>query len=806
LRRNIGATCNISKQFKNQKEEIMKKILLITLLALATVIVMAQQVERERVVMEIATGTWCGWCPGASVGADDMIANGHDVAVIKNQNGDPFANMYSNGRNSYYGISGYPTAKFDGVEEHAGGAQCPNPYGVYDSYLPKYNIRKAILSSFTIDMSGSQTGLAVNVTLVINKVASAATANCVVHLFITESHIQENWQGCMTELNHVNRLMVPGLDGTPLNLTNDEQTINLSFNLDGGWDQDHIELVAMIQNNTTKETYQATMSTLDELTPAPLIADFEASETMVCQGTNVIFTDNTQGSPSSWQWTFPGGTPSSSTQESPTVVYNTPGTYDVTLYVNDGFTNDEITKTAYITSSSEAPGTPGAPEGPDQLCKNPPNSDFTTSGSANAVLYDWEIDPVTAGFIMNDGNQSVTINFVNAFVGTASLKVKATNGCGESEFSDELIITVAESPTAYDVNGGGTVCEGASVEVEVTNSDTGIDYELFLDDEPTGYIITGTGDPITYSDITDSGVYTVFAFDPVSTCSAVMNNSVEAIIIPEPVAFNVTGGGAYCDGTSGVEIVLDGSELECDYELYLDDMPTSIIITGTGEPVIFENQTAEGSYTALGTTYLGSCTNFMEGTTAVTIIYMPETPEMPDGPDYIDLYYTSTSEYTTAGSANSTAYDWSIEPSGAGSVEIISLNTSEVTWDMSFLGTAMIKVKGVNECGESVWSEVLEVTVDNTVGFSEMGNDMGISISPNPTTGLVTLKARSNKVETVDLRVMNSFNAIIYQAENIKISKANSQLIDLGSAPAGIYFIYIKTSESTIIKKLIIQK
>ncbi|MCK5839908.1 MAG: PKD domain-containing protein, partial [Bacteroidales bacterium] len=478
----------------------MKKLLLITLLALATVIVMAQQVERERVVMEIGTGTWCGYCPGAAVGADDMVENGHDVAVIENHNGDSWANTYSNGRNAYYGITGYPTAMFDGVEEVGGGIPCPNPGGMYGSYLPKYNIRKAILSSFTIDMTGSQTGLAVNVTLVINKVASAATANCVVHLFITETHIQQNWQGCMTELNFVNRLMVPGLDGTPLNLTNDEQTINLSFNLDGGWDQDHIELVALVQNNTTKETYQATMSPLDELSPAPLVADFEASETLVCQGTNVLFTDNTQGSPSSWQWTFPGGTPSSSTQESPTVVYNTPGTYDVTLYVNDGFTNDEITKTAYITSSSEAPGTPGAPEGPDQLCKNPPNSDFTTSGSANAVLYDWEIDPVNAGFIMNDGNQTVTVNFVNAFTGTASLKVKATNGCGESEFSDELVIAVAESPNAYDVNGGGAVCEGASVEVEVTNSDTGIDYELFLDDEPTGYIITGTGDPITYSD------------------------------------------------------------------------------------------------------------------------------------------------------------------------------------------------------------------------------------------------------------------------------------------------------------------
>ncbi|MCK4678898.1 MAG: T9SS type A sorting domain-containing protein [Bacteroidales bacterium] len=40
----------------------------------------------------------------------------------------------------------------------------------------------------------------------------------------------------------------------------------------------------------------------------------------------------------------------------------------------------------------------------------------------------------------------------------------------------------------------------------------------------------------------------------------------------------------------------------------------------------------------------------------------------------------------------------------------------------------------------------------------------------------------------------------------MKISKAHSQLIDLGNAPSGIYFIYLETNESTIIKKLIIQK
>ena len=39
----------------------------------------------------------------------------------------------------------------------------------------------------------------------------------------------------------------------------------------------------------------------------------------------------------SWEWTFSGGTPSTSTLENPVVVYNAPGAYDVTLKVTDAF-------------------------------------------------------------------------------------------------------------------------------------------------------------------------------------------------------------------------------------------------------------------------------------------------------------------------------------------------------------------------------------------------------------------------------------------------------------------------------------
>ena len=58
-----------------------------------------------------------------------------------------------------------------------------------------------------------------------------------------------------------------------------------------------------------------------------------------CMNDTVQFVDHSavRLSSASWEWIFPGGTPSTSTLENPIVVYNSPGTYDVTLKVQDDF-------------------------------------------------------------------------------------------------------------------------------------------------------------------------------------------------------------------------------------------------------------------------------------------------------------------------------------------------------------------------------------------------------------------------------------------------------------------------------------
>lgn len=78
-------------------------------------------------------------------------------------------------------------------------------------------------------------------------------------------------------------------------------------------------------------------------------ADFMSDKKIICTGQSIQFTDQSYSLPvAGWSWTFPGGTPATSTVQNPTVVYNTPGTYSVSLTATRGADNQSTTKTGYI--------------------------------------------------------------------------------------------------------------------------------------------------------------------------------------------------------------------------------------------------------------------------------------------------------------------------------------------------------------------------------------------------------------------------------------------------------------------------
>lgn len=229
--------------------------------------------EREMVILEIGTGTWCTYCPGAQLGGDDLVNNGCSVAVVEHHgplgSGDPFATPISVARNAYYGINGYPTAVFDGVEFYVGG---DHTQSMYQYYLPIYQARKEIMSAFSVDIFGDHSGLNYNILVRLNKLAVIPPNwnNLVVHLTLTESDIPYSWQG-QTEVDYCERLMIPDQNGTPVDLINNTSLdVPLSFTLDAGWVTEKCQLAAFIQNLDTKEILQGDKVWLTDLLQVPV--------------------------------------------------------------------------------------------------------------------------------------------------------------------------------------------------------------------------------------------------------------------------------------------------------------------------------------------------------------------------------------------------------------------------------------------------------------------------------------------------------------------------------------------------------
>ncbi len=509
----------------------MKRIYFLFLLVALSGMVYSQQVPRNYVLVEIATGTWCGYCPGAALAADDLIENGDPAAIIENHYNDDFQNADSYARiKNYYDISAYPTANFDGSYDTVVWGH-PDT-SVYYLYKPIVDARIDIDSDFTLDIFGENDGDDYSIMLRLQDVGGYDGDNIKLRLALTESDIEYYWQG-LTELNFVSRRMIPNHNGTDLSeydLT-EITDIELDFTFNNSWDDQHCELVVFLQDDDTQEVLQSNKIGLTDLY-MPIIVDFTADVTTGCDGTVVNFTDLCVGEGDiTYEWTFDGGTPETSSEQNPTITYNSGGNFNVELTATDDHTTDTKTIGSYI-EISETPEQADIPEGESQVC-NGTATEYSVPYVQFADEWEWEITPEDAG-TMTVNDNSATLNPAEDWTGDFTLKVRASNYCGIGEWSDDFEGTIYQSPELFLLEGGGGYCQDTEgAEILLSASETGIDYLLIYNDTSTGIQIAGTGEGISFGMVTDTGYYTVEAFN--DNCSVEMSNQVEVYVffLPE---------------------------------------------------------------------------------------------------------------------------------------------------------------------------------------------------------------------------------------------------------------------------------
>jgi PKD repeat protein len=158
------------------------------------------------------------------------------------------------------------------------------------------------------------------------------------------------------------------------------------------------------------------------------VAAFGVPNPSGCAPMLVQFSDQSSGTPTSWQWSFPGGNPASSTMQNPAVVYNSPGTYSVTLVVSNAAGSNSIVQSQYIqVNTAPVAG----------FTFNPQGSTIAFSNTSNgATSYQWDF---------GDGNTSTMISPVHTYDGPGNYSVAllATNACGTTAFSLQVPVLVS---------------------------------------------------------------------------------------------------------------------------------------------------------------------------------------------------------------------------------------------------------------------------------------------------------------------------------------------------------------------------
>ena len=220
--------------------------------------------------------------------------------------------------------------------------------------------------------------------------------------------------------------------------------------------------------------------------------------------------------------------------------------------------------------------------------------------------------------------------------------------------------------------------------------------------------------------------------------------------------------------------------------------------------------------TALNTTYFPSADDYASGMVTLTLnVYgageslsddvivdfmpLPYTPEPVSGDNLVCLW--GTSDYEVAEISNADTYFWELEPENAGNFSSDE-STVTINWATGYLGEAVLKVRGVNDCGEGEFSDTLVITIDECTGINEIGKYNDITISPNPNNGSFTIVLNQKNESYNSVRITDFSGKLFYEnKENLK--EQISVQLDIEN---GMYLLILENDNSRVIRKIIIQK
>lgn len=98
------------------------------------------------------------------------------------------------------------------------------------------------------------------------------------------------------------------------------------------------------------------------------------------------------------------------------------------------------------------------------------------------------------------------------------------------------------------------------------------------------------------------------------------------------------------------------------------------------------------------------------------------------------------------------------------------------------------------------------ILVDFPAGMDKKQATLTCSVLPNPNNGIFNLNIGSFRDDIVAIKLFNMLGNLIFEENNIPVNDKLIHPVNLNNQPEGIYFLTVKGKETTLTKKVLIQK
>ncbi len=513
--------------------------------------------------------------------------------------------------------------------------------------------------------------------------------------------------------------------------------------------------------------------------PAAPSADFDATNTYIQTGTPINFHDLSTNAPTSWEWTFEGGTPATSTEQNPTsVTYDQPGNYDVKLKVINALGNDTEIKSAYITVGG-------------------PNANYvadTTQGVAgDPIQFNDLTNPTPDSWLwkFGDGQTSTEQNPAHIYetAGEFTVTLIASNQYGTDSLARYRYIKIFSAPVIEFKASNTSIPSSSSINFTDQSTFDPFEWEWTFEG----------GDPATSTEQNPSNI--AYAERGLYNVTLKATNQYGSNELTKEAFIKV--------GTPTANFDADFKELTQGAAINFTDLsteePTSWYWEFEGaEPATSTDQNPQNIvYNEIGS-YKVSLTvaNEIGENAAVRRNYITVSegiaPTAGFEAESTTIIVGESVNFNDDSEGFPNSWNWTFE--GGTPATSSEKNPQNIVY--SEAGTFNVSLQVSNAYGDDEILKESYITV-NTVGISEASEENLISINPNPGRGLFYITTAEAISPDYVLRV---FDATGKEIQSIKASKSGETSIelDMNNFRAGTYLIRLNNNEEVLQQKLTI--